>query len=108
VFWLNGSAVKYPTFEHVETFVRRLVRTGIVALDPDIARLLAGGPNRMSPRARTGKSRLDDEDIGLDSGRRLRAERDLTAANKIEGAQARWSSRRKIQNSLAVFEVCWD
>lgn len=35
-FWLNGSAVEYPDFENAETFVRRLVRKGLVVADPGI------------------------------------------------------------------------
>jgi len=33
-FWLNGSTWQFPDFENVETFVERLVREGVLALDP--------------------------------------------------------------------------
>jgi AraC-like DNA-binding protein len=35
-FWLNGSAWEYPNFENAETFVERLVRGGLIALDPAV------------------------------------------------------------------------
>jgi hypothetical protein len=39
-FWLNGSAVEYPSFENAETFVSRLVRSGIIAADPVVNSVL--------------------------------------------------------------------
>jgi hypothetical protein len=35
-FWLNGSAVEYPGFGNAETFVKRLVRAGLIFADPAI------------------------------------------------------------------------
>ena len=32
-FWLNGSAWEYPDFENAETFVKRLVHDGLIAVD---------------------------------------------------------------------------
>lgn len=32
-FWLNGSAWEYPNFENAETFVKRLVQSGLIATD---------------------------------------------------------------------------
>lgn len=32
-FWLGGSAWEYPDFENAETFVKRLVRSGLVAVN---------------------------------------------------------------------------
>jgi AraC-like DNA-binding protein len=32
-FWLDGSAWEYPDFENAETFVKRLVRSGLIAVD---------------------------------------------------------------------------
>jgi AraC-like DNA-binding protein len=32
-FWLSGSAWEYPDFENAETFVKRLVHDGLIAVD---------------------------------------------------------------------------
>jgi len=32
-FWLNGSAWEFPRFENMETFVNRLVRSGLIKTD---------------------------------------------------------------------------
>src|SRR5215470_15047259 len=29
-FWLNGSALEYPEFDNAETFVKRLVKSGVL------------------------------------------------------------------------------
>ena len=39
-FWLNGSAWEYPDFENAETFVKRLVHDGLIAVDPSVAEAL--------------------------------------------------------------------
>jgi hypothetical protein len=41
-FWLKGSAWEYPDFENAETFVRRLARTGLLAVDPCVNDALRG------------------------------------------------------------------
>jgi AraC-like DNA-binding protein len=33
-FWLNGSALEYPDFENAETFVKQLVKMGVLWRDP--------------------------------------------------------------------------
>ena len=42
-FWLNGSAVEYPTFANAETFVNRLARAGLIVADPVVQRVMSGG-----------------------------------------------------------------
>lgn len=32
-FWLNGSALEYPDFQNAETFVERLVKSGVLSRD---------------------------------------------------------------------------
>jgi len=49
-FYLNGSAWEYPSFENAETFVKRLVKQGLVVLDPCIENALRGGRNQVSQR----------------------------------------------------------
>lgn len=41
-FWLKGSAWEFPTFENAETFVRRLVRAGLIAVDPTVEGVIRG------------------------------------------------------------------
>ena len=41
-FWLNGSAWEYPDFENAETFVQRLVRQELIAVDPCVNDALRG------------------------------------------------------------------
>lgn len=41
-FWLNGSAWEYPNFENAESFVQRLVRDGLIAVDPCVHDALRG------------------------------------------------------------------
>jgi hypothetical protein len=35
-FWLNGSVWEYPDFENAETFVKRLVHDGLIAVDHSV------------------------------------------------------------------------
>jgi hypothetical protein len=49
-FWLNGSAWEYPTFENAETFVDRLVRQGLIAIDPCVGATLNGWQQTLSQR----------------------------------------------------------
>ena len=41
-FWLNGSSWEFPGFDNMETFVRRLVRKGIVAVDRKVDGAIRG------------------------------------------------------------------
>ena len=43
-FWLNSSAWEYPDFENAETFVKRLVHDGLIAMDHSVIALLRGQP----------------------------------------------------------------
>ncbi len=49
-FYLNGSAWEYPSFENAETFVKRLVKHGLIATDPYVDDVLRGQPRRLSQR----------------------------------------------------------
>ncbi len=49
-FVLDGSEWEYPTWDNAETFVRRLVRAGLVAADPHVPDVLRGGDRRRSRR----------------------------------------------------------
>jgi AraC-like DNA-binding protein len=50
-FWLNGSALEYPDFENAETFVERLVKSGILSRDRVVADTLFRRPNELSLRS---------------------------------------------------------
>jgi AraC-like DNA-binding protein len=50
-FWLNGSAVEYPDFENAETFVKRLVKLGILSYDPVVENTLLRRPGELSLRS---------------------------------------------------------
>jgi hypothetical protein len=41
-FWLNGSAWEFPNFENMETFVDRLVRSGLIMSDRTVEGALRG------------------------------------------------------------------
>lgn len=49
-FQLNGSSYEFPSFENVETFVRRLVRAGELRRDPLVADLGRGRGTAFSRR----------------------------------------------------------
>ncbi len=50
-FWLNGSAWEFPTYENVETFVKRLVQENILVFDKTVAKVLQDEPVYMSSRS---------------------------------------------------------
>lgn len=43
-FWLDGSAWEYPSFDNAEVFVNRLLRKGLIAVDPHVRAALQGLP----------------------------------------------------------------
>jgi AraC-like DNA-binding protein len=51
VFRLDGSAWKCPSFDNAETFVARLVRSGVVARDAAVSAALQGDPAASSQRS---------------------------------------------------------
>src|SRR6516225_10152965 len=50
-FWLNGSALEYPDFENAESFVKRLVKLGILSHDPVVENTLLRRPGELSLRS---------------------------------------------------------
>jgi AraC-like DNA-binding protein len=50
-FWLNGSAWEYPDFENAETFVKRLVHDGLIAMDLSVRAALQGQRQELSLRS---------------------------------------------------------
>jgi len=50
-FWLGGSTWEFPTYENADTFVKRLVRSGLLVRDPLVEDLMQDYPLDLSPRA---------------------------------------------------------
>ena len=50
-FWLNGSAVEYPSFDNAETFVRRLAKSNVLSRDPIVDDTLLRRPGELSLRS---------------------------------------------------------
>jgi AraC-like DNA-binding protein len=50
-FWLNGSALEYPSFDNAETFVRRLAKSGILSRDSVVEDALLRRPRELSLRS---------------------------------------------------------
>jgi AraC-like DNA-binding protein len=50
-FWLQGSAWQFPNFENVDTFIARLVREGLLVMDPVVDAVLQGQSQAVSIRS---------------------------------------------------------
>jgi hypothetical protein len=50
-FWLHGSAWQFPTYENVDTFIARLVREGLLVIDPLVGTVLQGRSQALSIRS---------------------------------------------------------
>jgi AraC-like DNA-binding protein len=50
-FWLHGRAWQFPSFDNADTFIRRLVRAGVLVHDRVIDETLRGQPAKLSPRS---------------------------------------------------------
>jgi AraC-like DNA-binding protein len=50
-FWFNGAAWQFPNYENADTFVRRLVREGILVCDPIVESALRGELLELSTRS---------------------------------------------------------
>jgi AraC-like DNA-binding protein len=50
-FWLNGSTWEYPNFDNAESFVKRLAREGLIAVDPTVDAVLRGERRDLSLRS---------------------------------------------------------
>jgi hypothetical protein len=49
-FWLQGSAWQFPDYENAETFIKRLVREGLLLAEPAIESILCDQPDTLSIR----------------------------------------------------------
>jgi AraC-like DNA-binding protein len=50
-FWLHGRAWRFPSFDNADTFVRRLVREGVLVHDRVVDETLRERPADLSPRS---------------------------------------------------------
>ncbi len=64
-FWLNGSAVEYPTYDNADTFIDHLVRDGLLVSEPSIEAALQAHAQPMSLRS---IQRRFSQTIGLTHG----------------------------------------
>jgi hypothetical protein len=92
-FWLKGSAWPFPDHENAETFVDRLVRSGVLVRDPLVDAVLRDLPQGLSPR--TVRHRFVQA-TGLSQNRIRQIERAQHAASLL---------RRGKQIPEAVHEV---
>lgn len=49
-FWLNGSAWEFPDFDNAETFVKRLVRAGLIVTDRTVESAVRGEMQNVTAR----------------------------------------------------------
>jgi AraC-like DNA-binding protein len=50
-FWLNGSAVEYPSFDNAEAFVKRLMKSDLLSRAPLVEDILHRRPTELSLRS---------------------------------------------------------
>jgi AraC-like DNA-binding protein len=50
-FWLQGRAWEIPTFDNADTFIRRLLRDGVLVRDRVVEQALHGRPTALVPRS---------------------------------------------------------
>jgi AraC-like DNA-binding protein len=81
-FWLNGSCWHLPTFENADVFVRRLVRSGVLGLDPVVSAALHSREPELSPRS---VRRHFLRATGLTPGRLRQIDRARQAAALLQG-----------------------
>jgi hypothetical protein len=81
-FWLNGSAWDYPDFENAETFVSRLLKSGLIVVDSAVEAILRGEPRPMSLRS---EQRHFLHATGMTHGTYRQIERARYATNLLKG-----------------------
>lgn len=79
-FWLNGSALDYPDFDNAEIFVRRLVRAGLILVDPAVSAVVQGQLPALNPRTLERRFR---QVTGLTHGTIRQIERARRATNLL-------------------------
>jgi AraC-like DNA-binding protein len=50
-FWLDGSALEYPSFDNVESLVKRLAKSGMLSRDPIVEDTMLRRPRELSLRS---------------------------------------------------------
>lgn len=50
-FWLNGSALEYPSFDNAESLVKQLAKSGLLSRDPMVEDILLRRPRELSLRS---------------------------------------------------------
>jgi AraC-like DNA-binding protein len=80
-FWLNGSAWEYPDFENAETFVKRLERAGLLAVDPAVS---AASHAQWQDLSKRSTERHFQQATGLTQGKIRQIERARRATNLLK------------------------
>jgi Helix-turn-helix domain len=107
-FWLDGSAWQVPDFDHVETFVARLERAGLLVQDPLVRAVLSEGIQGVPER--TVRHRFSQA-TGLTQSHIRQVERAQQAAMLLERGvpiadvvfQAGYSDQPHLTRSLKQF-----
>jgi hypothetical protein len=81
-FWLGNRAWETPSYENAEVFVNRLVREGLLALDPVVHAALQGFSTNLSPRS---LQRRFLRATGLTQGAFRQIERATSAVEQLDG-----------------------
>lgn len=81
-FWLNNSAWEFPGFDNADSFVKRLVREGLVVRDPVVVAALQDRPTDLSRRTVERRVRRA---TGLTRGAIRQIERAGKAAELLDG-----------------------
>jgi hypothetical protein len=81
-FWLNGSAWDFPNFENAETFVKRLVRCGLIMTDRTVEKALRGELQNVTTRT---EQRRVLQITGLTRGAIYQIERARRATILLQG-----------------------
>lgn len=80
-FWLAGSAWEFPTYENMETFVDRLVRTGLVREDRTATAAIHGESQHVTTRT---EQRRVLQVTGLSRGTIYQIERARNAVSRLK------------------------
>ncbi len=84
-FWLDGSAWEFPTYENMETFVDRLVRSGLVQEDRTAAAAIRGEVQSVTTRT---EQRRVLQVTGLSRGTIYQIERARRAVLRLRAGAA--------------------
>lgn len=80
-FWLHGSAWPFPEYDHVDAFINRLERQGLLACDPVVEAMLTG---KLADRSARSVQRRFRRATGITHGTIVQIERARRAVNLLQ------------------------